>query len=202
MLRLYVAHVKFARFVECLSNGALGNFVKNYAFIPFRVTTNCFLEMPGYGLTFPVKVSRQIDVVRILSHFFEIGNHFLFTGKNLIVGLPVFFRIDSHSADELLFRFLFLVGYFRLGCHFPRFCSRGCPSLWVDLFSTTACWQITDMPHARFNDEIRAQIFVDRFGFGRGFNDYKRFCHFGKFRAGLTKVRLGVFERQHARRPA
>ena len=90
-------------------NGRFGDLIEYYAAITLGITANCLLQVPGNGLSLTVQVRRQINGVSFRCELFELVNHFFLTRQNLVVRFPIFVRIDTHSSNELVMRFLFLV---------------------------------------------------------------------------------------------
>ena len=77
LLRINQIHIDFGGILERLFDGALGNFVKGHPLeFAFKRPFEQFLQMPGNGFSFTVRVGGQINAVRLFRGGFDLFHHF------------------------------------------------------------------------------------------------------------------------------
>src|SRR5215208_5482462 len=74
--------------------------MKDNTFSAFRFNLRGFHQMPGDGFAFTIRVSRQVDVFRLLSELLELFDYIL-----LLIGNTILWReIIFHIHRELRFQ--------------------------------------------------------------------------------------------------
>ena len=158
-------------------NRLFSNLVKDHPMITAGVPADRFLQMPGDRLTLSVEVSSEIDSIAVLGELFQLTHHFLFTGQNLIAGLPAVIGINTHPPDQLLALFAGLIAHFLVWCHFASDGSLSSALLRVGGLGTSRGGQIANVPHAGLHNEILAEIFVNGFRLGGRLHYDQCFTH-------------------------
>ncbi len=74
-------------------------FLAYFAFFLFLVAVAKFIgQVRGDGFAFAIRVGRQVDHVRRLRQFLQLGQHLLFAGDNDVLGFEVVLDVDTETA--------------------------------------------------------------------------------------------------------
>ena len=154
---------------ESLLYRGLGNLVEDHSTKPFGVAADQFLQMPGDGFALAIQVGREIDAISALRELAQFGNHLLLAGQRFVFRLPTVVRVYAHAPDKLragapglVFRPFFRREFTGLR-RFARAFS-GIRALPAD-------GKVADMPDARLDHIVPAEIAIDGPGLGRRLND-------------------------------
>ena len=177
LLGMHARHIQHSRFLEGFLNSLFSNLVKDHPMVAASVPADRFLEMPGDRLALSVEVSSEIDSIAVLGELFQLTHHFLFTGQNLVAGLPPIIGVNAHPPNQLLALFAGLVAHFLVWCHFACDGSLSSALLRVCGLCTSRGGQITNMAHAGLHNEILAEIFVNGFRLGGRLHYDQCFTH-------------------------
>ena len=81
-----------------LQDRLLGDLMKHDAVIFVHIEPQHGRQMPCDGLSFPVRVARQIDVIALLGQLLEILDDLFFISADLVIGNKAVFDIDAQTA--------------------------------------------------------------------------------------------------------
>ena len=165
---------------ERLADGVAGNLVEHHPPEAGGVASHLLLEMPGNRLPLAVEVGGEIDGAGLAGQPLELADDLLLARQDLVGGAPAVVRIDAHPSHELAPRLPLALGRTRPRPRLPP-ARRGTPLAGAPL---AADREIPDVPHARLDEVLGAQIAVDGAGLGRRLDDDQGSCH------GSTVTRL------------
>ena len=173
LLGVDAIEVEFAGVFKGFLNRRLRDLVEDDALEPLGGTADYFAQMPGDRLPFPVEVCREVDRVCVARELGQLGNNLLFAGQDFVVRLPPLLGIDAHAGDQrragLL---LFMCGALGRGQLAGNRRGLGAGGRVDAVLARATHGKITHVSYARLHNEVFfAQVFVDRPGFGRRFDD-------------------------------
>ncbi|CSA55800.1 Uncharacterised protein [Vibrio cholerae] len=168
LLSVHAIHIQFTRLLKSLLNGVFGDFVKYHSFISLFIATDDLTKVPSDGFSLAVQVGCEINAVSVFRELLQLSHHFLFTGQNLVIGLPAVIRIDTHLFDQrCAFFFTLLLLFISSRCFLSRCCRRftgRCGRL-------PCCRQITHVSHTGFHDKVFTKVLIDGFSLGWRLDD-------------------------------
>ena len=98
LLGIHQLFIHQSRVFDRILNGRFRDFVEHDPVGPLNVDTKEAGDMPGNGLSFPIRVSGQIDFISSLCFFADRFDHVTFASDGDIFGLKVFFNMNAQLA--------------------------------------------------------------------------------------------------------